>query len=396
VSASLVLVGGGLANALIAWRILRDDPAFPVLVLERRASLGEDHTWSFHDGDLEPDQRAWLAPLIAHSWPRQELRFPDRRRVLHQAYHSVTSRGLHDAVAAALGDRLRLGVEVSELAPEGVRLAGGETVAARAVVDGRGDPGSRHLDVGFQKFVGRFLRLEAPHGLAGPVLMDATVAQHDGYRFVYTLPLAADRLLVEDTYYSDGPELERAALRARIDAYAADQGWRTAAVEDEESGVLPIALGGDIEAFWQDGPAAVARVGMAGAFFHPTTGYSLPQAAAMADAVAAARHLDGRALHRLTRQRSLEHWGRTGFYRFLNRMLFRAAEPHRRYRIFERFYGLSGDLIRRFYAGRLTWPDKLRLLSGRPPVPVGRAVRCLSEGRGAARASTHDPRGSET
>ena len=30
-------------------------------------------------------------------------------------------------------------------------------------------------------------------------------------------------------------------------------------------------------------------------------------------------------------------------------------------------------------AGRLTAADKLRILSGRPPVPVGRALACMSE-----------------
>ena len=43
--------------------------------------------------------------------------------------------------------------------------------------------------------------------------MDATVPQRDGFRFVYTLPFAPDRVLIEDTYYSDGLDLDPAALR---------------------------------------------------------------------------------------------------------------------------------------------------------------------------------------
>ena len=35
------------------------------------------------------------------------------------------------------------------------------------------------------------------------VVMDATVPQEDGFRFVYALPLDPDRVLVEDTYFSD-------------------------------------------------------------------------------------------------------------------------------------------------------------------------------------------------
>lgn len=41
----------------------------------------------------------------------------------------------------------------------------------------------------------------------------------------------------------------------------------------------------------------------------------------------------------------------------------------------QRFYGLPDGLIQRFYAGRLTPLDKLRIVSGKPPVPVGQAIQ---------------------
>ena len=72
-------------------------------------------------------------------------------------------------------------------------------------------------------------------------------------------------------------------------------------------------------------------------------------------------------------------WRDRSFYRLLNRMLFRAAEPGQRYRVLERFYRLPQPLIERFYAGEATLADKLRILSGKPPVPIGRALACLSE-----------------
>ena len=58
-------------------------------------------------------------------------------------------------------------------------------------------------------------------------------------------------------------------------------------------------------------------------------------------------------------------------------MLFRAAEPDRRYQVLERFYRLAPDLIARFYAAESRRTDQLRILSGRPPVPIGRAMRSL-------------------
>ena len=84
-------------------------------------------------------------------------------------------------------------------------------------------------------------------------------------------------------------------------------------------------------------------------------------------------------LYEAIRELSLESWRRGRYFRLLNRMMFRAAEPPERFRILERFYRLPEGLIARFYAGRLTWRDRARILIGRPPVPVGRALKCLFE-----------------
>jgi lycopene beta-cyclase len=44
--------------------------------------------------------------------------------------------------------------------------------------------------------------------------------------------------------------------------------------------------------------------------------------------------------------------------------------------VLEHFYRLPEALIERFYADRLSALDRLRILSGRPPVPLLEAVRC--------------------
>jgi len=373
----LALVGGGLANSLLAYRLHLERPGLDLVVVERGSSLGAAHTWSFHDNDLTPDQRRWMQPMVEHSWAEHELCFPNLHRIMKGGYNAVSSDRLHHAVSQALGERILLGSEVVAVTPESLRLADGTAIDARAVIDGRGDPGGNHLEIAYQKFVGLFVKLSNPHRVQKPILMDATVDQLDGYRFVYVLPLAPDELLIEDTYYSDDPGLESEVIRDRIEGYASRRGWTVAEFTGEERGVLPIVLGGDIEGFWSEGPPKVARSGMRACLFHPTTGYSLPEAVRLADTICRLDDFEGAALFDLTRQRSFDLWRRNGFYRLLNRMLFRAAEPARRFRVFERFYGLPEGLINRFYAGRSGWIDKVRVLTGKPPVPVGRALRCL-------------------
>ena len=55
----LILVGGGLANGLIAWRLQQLRPQWRVLCLEQGPVLGGNHTWSFHDADLTAEQLRW-------------------------------------------------------------------------------------------------------------------------------------------------------------------------------------------------------------------------------------------------------------------------------------------------------------------------------------------------
>jgi lycopene beta-cyclase len=58
-------------------------------------------------------------------------------------------------------------------------------------------------------------------------------------------------------------------------------------------------------------------------------------------------------------------------------MLFRAAEPSQSYRVLEHFYRLPPETIARFYAAQLTTMDKVRILSGKPPVPIGKALSAI-------------------
>jgi lycopene beta-cyclase len=383
--ADLILVGGGLANSLIAWRLRQVRPEVEVVVLERGSRLGGNHTWSFHSGDLTADQRAWIAPAVVRTWDSYEVRFPGHTRRLDSGYHSITSDRLHDVVSDALGARLRVGAEVEHVDPAAVRLADGETLRARAVVDGRGDPGGDALRIAYQKFLGLIVELETEHDLERPIVMDATVEQRDGFRFVYTLPFTSRSVLVEDTRYSDTPELDVDELRGEVQRYCVEHGLHVRRVEREEQGVLPIVLSGEIDAFWRRGEVGVPRSGLRAALFHPTTGYSLPDAVRLADLLGAWEGVPSSAeLHDAIRERSLESWRQGRYFRFLNRMMFRAAEPAERFRILERFYRLPEPLIARFYAGRLTWRDRARILTGRPPVPVGRALRCLFEREAAA------------
>ncbi len=377
----IILAGGGLASGLLALRLAQLRPDLSVAIVESGPGLGGNHTWSHFEDDLTAEQRAWSAPLIEHRWPGYSVAFPEVRRDFAMGYASATSERLDAAVRTAVpSDRLMTSAPVAALDSVSVTLADQRVLRAGAVIDGRGQGASGALDLRAQKFLGVEVETDRPHGLKLPVIMDATVPQLDGYRFVYTLPFSPTRLLIEDTYYSDGIELDPAILERRLLAYAEMRGWRVAKIVRREHGVLPVALGGDIKAFWDEGECGVPRIGLRAAQFHPTTGYSFPDAVRMADAIAALPSLDPASIYAATRAASIAAWETRSYYRLLNRLLFHAGEPAERYKVLQRFYQLDPRLIARFYAGKTTLADKVRVLVGKPPVPFWRAVGIVLKG----------------
>ncbi len=369
----VAIVGGGLAGGLAVLALAAKRPDLDVRLIEP-GPIGGNHIWSFFDSDIAKRDRWLVAPLVRYHWTRYDVAFPAHERNLRMGYKSITSEALAEAVAAALPAEHIIADKAKHVAPDHLLLSRGGRLSAKRVIDARGASKFPGLDCGWQKFVGQALTVEGGHGLDQPVVMDATVEQLDGYRFVYLLPFDAETVFVEDTYYSDSPELDVADIRTRIATYAARRQWNVTATTREETGVLPVVIAGDFGRLWPESDRT-ARIGVRAGAFHATTGYSLPDA--VRTAAALPDLIDRADLPTRLRNRAATSWRRQRFYRMLGAMLFRAAESDERFRIFERFYRLSPRLIARFYAGRSSTADKLRILSGKPPVPIGRAMAAL-------------------
>lgn len=378
--ADVILVGGGLSSCLIALWFAEDQPSTRVVVLEAGDLICGNQTWSFHETDLSPQDIRRLEPVISHVWPGQKVAFPSFQRELSTRYVSIASDSLREAVYALQGIEIHEKTLVDCLQPSKAVLANGKTLSAPCVIDARGFAPHAALRLAYQKFLGQELELEKQHGEKVPTIMDACVAQLDGYRFVYVLPLSPTRLLIEDTRYSDGGDVDDDAFRETIHAYAAEKGWVVRNVVREERGILPITLAEDVDRFWHGRTSGAAPVGLRAGLFHPTTGYSLPEAVQVANIIVNdCSPLTSETVLNAVRAHARKRSRDQAYYRLLNRILFQAAKPDERYLILQRFYSLPQVLIERFYAGRLTTGDKLRILAGKPPVPIRRAFACVSE-----------------
>jgi len=362
-----LLVGGGLASSLIALALFQRRPTARVGLVEQQARVGGNHLWCFHAGDVAAAEEL-VRPLVERRWSGYDVQFPELSRRLDEPYAAVPSerlaRVVHGAFAERPGCRLLLGERAERVTATSVELASGQHLTAQVVIESRG-PGALPTQVGtgYQKFVGLELELSRPSPLTQPLLMDALVEQRDGFRFMYALPLAPDRVLLEDTYFSDTSTLDHAQLEAEIMAYAARHGFAVRGVARREHGVLPLPI--SAPSMDEPAPDEPLKAGYQGGWFHPVTGYSFPVAVRLALAVAgcAPQDLRERVWPALLReQRSQMRFGV-----LLNRMLFTAFASDERHHAISRFYRLPPASIRRFYALNLTRTDRLRIVCGRPP-----------------------------
>ncbi|MEO0056843.1 MAG: lycopene cyclase [Pseudomonadota bacterium] len=385
----VVIVGGGLAGGLIALALHRHAPDCRFVVVEAGRTFGGHHRWSWFETDLAAPARELLAGFALNGWDEgYDITFPRLGRTLPTAYRSLASAEFNAKLIAELpAERVMLGAKAASLDAGGVTLADGTRIAARRVIDCRPFRASKHLAGGWQVFLGQHFRCDEPHGLTRPVIMDASVDQvapygnEAAYRFVYVLPLSPTEVFVEDTYYADQPKMDADILKGRVGDYARRHGWKGEVI-DQEAGILPVVSGGNFKAALAEiAIPGVALAGARGGFSHPLTSYTLPFAAdnalAIAQLIARRPALTGTELAAFCKRRAKRHWRATGYYRMLSRMLFEAAEPDKRVVVFEHFYALRGKLVERFYAGRSTWPDRLRILTGKPPVAISRAIRAL-------------------
>ena len=118
--------------------------------------------------------------------------------------------------------------------------------------------------------------------------------------------------------------------------------------------------------------------------FHATTGYSWPTRCAPRMPSPDRRIWTGPAMFELLARAFEAALADSELSGVCSTNALSGCEPDRRWVVMQRFYGLNQPLIERFYAGRSTWLDKVRILTGKPPVAILRALKCLPQSSAAA------------
>jgi lycopene beta-cyclase len=223
-----------------------------------------------------------------------------------------------------------------------------------------------------QSFLGQEVRTRrAVFDPGVATLMDFRVDQLGGVRFVYVLPFAPDRALVEDTSIAVR-SVPAAARRAAIRHHLRDRhgvGVDDLVVEHEERGVIPMTTAARPVRL----TPRLRAIGLAGGAARPSSGYAFARIQQQVDSVAAAAAA-GREPLRRPQSAGLE---------LMDRVFLRALEEAP-----DTFPATMAGLLRsappealaRFMNDASSRQDELRIAWAMPLLPFARAALADSLG----------------
>lgn len=364
------ILGGGCAGLALAAALSEQRPDRSVAVIEPRTAFPRDRTWCYWDLETHP-----FAGAVAHRWARWKVRHAGVETV-HGAgrlrYCEVPADAYYRTAIARLEQRpsveLCLGTRVLGLEERDdcVRVSTDRgAVRARCAFDSR--PGARAPDPDglLQHFVGLHVRAEdAPFDPGVVTLMDFDVSQAHGIHFVYVLPYARDRALVEATFLSPRALPEEVHLEA-IDRYLGERHRvRAYEIQDRERGVIPMSA--------RPVPARpsrrIYRIGTAGGLVKPSTGYAFLAIQRFT------RELAGR-LAREDLPAPPEVRDRTARRLDAVFLAFLKRHPRRAPEIFARLFDrVEPERLVRFLGDTATLGDRLRVIRAMPALPFARTA----------------------
>ena len=358
----IAILGGGCAGLSVAARLAQDGRS--LCVIEPRHGYSDDRAWSFWGTAPDPFEEC-----VRASWSRWTVRGPKGLAVRGSArmrYKSIGAGAFYDRAQALIADNPAAALALGRTAGAVRRTGSGWQVDTNAgaltanhVIDTRTP--SRVPTYG-QFFLGWEIRTERPVFDPDCVkLMHFRQARSRGIDFVYTLPFAPDRALVEVTSLapvSPGQEVFRAWLETEI-ATLETGGFE---VVREEAGALPMEVG-----YTERNQEGVIRMGLGGGAARPSTGYAYTRIQAQADQIAEALRRGDAPQPRLDGHAT----------RFMDRVFLQVLQtvPERGPALFESlFRNAPPDRLERFLSGSTHPVDRLSVMTSLPTLPFLRAA----------------------
>jgi lycopene beta-cyclase len=365
----VAVLGGGCAGLSLAARLAGDGPR--VTVVEPRTRYTDDRTWSFWRTDRDP----FVGCVRAH-WARWAVSADGERAVRRSArlrYETLGALAFYDravdTIGAAPNTELHLGTRVTA---EPRPLADGFAIAtdagecrARTVVDTRPPGGAPGFG---QYFTGAEIEVDgAAFDPTTVELMDFAAARPDRIDFLYVLPFAADRALVEATSFAPTPPPADALETTLAAAVARRAGGRAVREVRREQGFIPMRPQAAQRTAATGHPGWV-RAGLVGGAARPSTGYAFQRI----------QHATDRLATRLRAGETPAPPALDGpITRFMDALFLNVIRrrPALAPQLFlQLFRHAPADRLERFLAGSTASTDRLAVIAALPPRPFLREL----------------------
>lgn len=353
----ILVAGGGLAGGLIALVLRQQRPDLSICVVEESNRLGggKRHTWI---GEIESPHV--FDRFRVSQWHSADFALPGTFRQVAVPVQSISAEDFDAGLRRELPrEAVRLRAQIEHVAASSVRLASGEDIVARTVIDCRGFARSASLDLGWRSSLERLVACTDLHRVNAPMLVDAEGEQAGVLSFAQALPLGASELVIGEHRISRRSLIDRRELSSAVEATCARTGWQ-GTILGSESSTRALVAGGSIGAHYAEiGSGTVPLAGSRGLFLHPLTGSSMGAAVAVAQAIAAEADLPAEQLAAMLADRARKHWNRMSVPRKLVSKLLDAQGQGAQ--LAARIVTLPEDAIARLLAGQPAFLDRLRL-----------------------------------
>ena len=269
----LAFIGLGAAAMSMAVRLYRSGWAGRAVFIEAKARPEDDRTWCGWGPSAHP-----FADQIARQWTRWAVSHAGETVISSDPglpYEMLRARDVRQTARCAILARndwcLMDGRSVRSAIQTGgnwaLTLDNGGVINADWVLDARPPAITLKRPWVWQSFVGFELTADGPGCDDTVRLMDFIDSDGPLVTFLYELPIASGRRLVELTRFTpERSDIEQ--LRARLRALLAARGWRNISILREETGHLPMApIRPYADNRW-------VRIGAAGGSLRPATGYA--------------------------------------------------------------------------------------------------------------------------
>jgi lycopene beta-cyclase len=369
-----IIIGAGAAGLMLADAMLKDSffDNKSILLLDKDAKQTNDRTWCFWEkGEGQFDS------LVYNSWNHVYFagkKFSKRFAINPYTYKMIRGIDFYNSIfqkIKASSNIIFKNVEVTSIEDNGqnvVVLSEGQTFlgqqAFNSIFDYTMATHQQKYPVLQQHFIGWVVKTkESIFDIDQATYMDFSIEQKGNTRFMYVLPYAADRALIECTLFSEDL-LQKEEYEIAIKSYLANNhSTKHFEIEETEMGSIPMTCYDFQEHHTQN----IRYIGTAGGWAKPSTGYTF---------ASTARKIPVLIEHIKTKKplHELSFKNRFWFYDLLFLDVLHKDNAHG-YRIFENlFKNRSPQLIFKFLDEQTSVWEDVKYIWGCPKIPFIKAL----------------------